>query len=51
MKFWDNVKGWQKLVLMLVVLGATIFHQPTADRIMVIWHGTIQAVKDFGGNP
>ena len=54
-QFWTNVKGWQKLVVILVViLIATSIVSPTTaqwilDPIMELARAGIQLVREIGG--
>jgi hypothetical protein len=56
-QFWGNVKGWQKLVLILVVIliATSIIHRPTAvwilAPIMEVARATFQLARDLGGSP
>ncbi len=56
-QFWTNVKGWQKLVVILVViLIATSIVSPTTaqwilDPIMELARAGIQLVREIGGTP
>lgn len=55
--FWSNVKGWQKLVLILVViLIATSIASPSTaqwilDPIMELARAGIQLVREIGATP
>ncbi len=54
-QFWTNVKGWQKLVLLLVViLIVTSIVSPTTaqwilDPIMELARAGIQLIREIGG--
>ena len=54
-QFWGNVKGWQKLVLLLVViLIVTSIASPTTaqwilDPIMELARAGLQLARDIGG--
>ena len=56
-QFWSNVKGWQKLVVILVVIliGTSIVSPTTAqwilDPIMELARAGLQLVREIGGTP